>query len=53
VGRCAEYCGLDHWRMSYSVRVVSQDDYDAWVADQKAAAADGVDGADSVEDSGT
>jgi cytochrome c oxidase subunit 2 len=56
VGRCAEYCGLDHWRMSYSVRVVSQDDYDAWVADQKAAAAadgaDGADGADSAEDPG-
>jgi cytochrome c oxidase subunit 2 len=37
VGRCAEYCGLDHWRMTYSVRVVSQDDYDAWLADQQAA----------------
>jgi cytochrome c oxidase subunit 2 len=22
-GRCAEYCGLDHWQMYYSVRVVS------------------------------
>jgi len=32
-GRCAEYCGLDHWRMSYSVRVVSQADYDTWLAD--------------------
>ena len=32
-GRCAEYCGLDHWRMSYSVRVVSQADYDDWLAD--------------------
>ena len=23
VGRCAEFCGLDHWRMNFSVRVVS------------------------------
>ena len=37
VGRCAEFCGLDHWRMTYSVRVVSQDEYDAWVAEQQAA----------------
>ena len=35
-GRCAEYCGLDHWRMYYSVRVVTQDEYDAWIADQQA-----------------
>jgi cytochrome c oxidase subunit 2 len=34
VGRCAEYCGLDHWRMLYSVRVVSQDDYEAWLAEE-------------------
>ncbi|MGH9228840.1 MAG: aa3-type cytochrome oxidase subunit II [Acidimicrobiales bacterium] len=39
VGRCAEYCGLDHWQMSYSVRVVSQDEYDDWVADQRASEA--------------
>lgn len=43
VGRCAEYCGLDHWRMLYTVRVVSQDDYEAWLADAKAAAQDGTD----------
>jgi cytochrome c oxidase subunit II len=36
VGRCAEYCGLAHWQMSYSVRVVSQDEYDAWIAEQQA-----------------
>lgn len=35
-GRCAEFCGLDHWRMSYTVRVVSQADFDAWLADAKA-----------------
>lgn len=38
-GRCAEYCGLDHWRMYYTVRVVTQDEYDAWLADQQAASA--------------
>ena len=36
VGRCAEYCGLDHWRMLYTVRVVSRDDYEAWVDDVQA-----------------
>jgi cytochrome c oxidase subunit 2 len=37
-GRCAEYCGLDHWQMYYSVRVVSEDDYQAWLADQSGSA---------------
>jgi cytochrome c oxidase subunit II len=40
VGRCAEYCGLSHWQMSYTVRVVSQKEYDAWVAEQRAAPSD-------------
>ena len=44
VGRCAEYCGLDHWQMYYSVRVVTQDDYDAWLADQQASSAGEGDG---------
>ena len=35
-GRCAEYCGLDHWKMSYSVKVVSQDDYETWLSKRKA-----------------
>jgi cytochrome c oxidase subunit 2 len=34
-GRCAEFCGLDHWRMYFSVRVVSQDDYEAWLDDHR------------------
>jgi cytochrome c oxidase subunit 2 len=34
-GRCAEFCGLDHWNMYFSVRVVSQDDFDTWLADQR------------------
>jgi cytochrome c oxidase subunit 2 len=36
VGRCAEFCGLDHWQMFFSVRVVSQTDYEAWLAEQGA-----------------
>jgi cytochrome c oxidase subunit 2 len=28
-GRCAEYCGLDHWQMSFVLRVVPPDDFDA------------------------
>jgi cytochrome c oxidase subunit 2 len=32
VGRCAEFCGLDHWRMYFQVRVVGVDEYEEWVA---------------------
>ncbi len=35
VGRCAEFCGLDHWRMYFSVRVVDPSTYEAWLADQQ------------------
>jgi cytochrome c oxidase subunit 2 len=38
VGRCAEYCGLDHWKMDFTVRAVPADEFDAWVAEQRAAA---------------
>jgi cytochrome c oxidase subunit 2 len=31
-GRCAEYCGLDHWRMDFIVNVVSKTDFDNWMA---------------------
>ena len=34
VGRCAEYCGLDHWRMNYTVRVVPADEFEAWLDEQ-------------------
>jgi len=40
VGRCAEFCGLDHWRMNYSVRVVSEEEYEDWLDEQRAAAED-------------
>jgi cytochrome c oxidase subunit 2 len=36
VGRCAEFCGLDHARMDFSVKVVSQEDFRDWVADRQA-----------------
>jgi cytochrome c oxidase subunit II len=31
-GRCAEFCGLDHWRMYFSVRLVPMEEYQEWVA---------------------
>lgn len=34
-GKCAEYCGLDHWRMSFIVNVVSQADFDQWIRSQR------------------
>jgi cytochrome c oxidase subunit II len=36
VGRCAEFCGLDHWAMYYSVRVVEPEEYEAWLDEQRA-----------------
>ncbi|MCU1498585.1 MAG: cytochrome c oxidase, subunit [Acidimicrobiales bacterium] len=36
-GRCAEFCGLDHWRMYFSVRVVSMAEYRAWAAERAGA----------------
>jgi cytochrome c oxidase subunit 2 len=33
-GRCAEFCGLDHWRMTFTVRVVSQGEFDEWLDEQ-------------------
>ncbi len=33
-GVCAEFCGLYHDRMRFSVRVVSQSDFDAWLTKQ-------------------
>lgn len=34
VGRCAEYCGLDHWRMNFRVRIVSAEEFAAWAAEE-------------------
>jgi cytochrome c oxidase subunit 2 len=35
VGRCAEFCGLDHWQMGFSVRVVEPAEYEAWLEEQR------------------
>jgi cytochrome c oxidase subunit 2 len=40
-GRCAEYCGVDHDRMLFTVKAVSKTDYAAWLAKAKAEAAAG------------
>ncbi len=34
-GRCAEFCGLDHWRMQFSVRVVPPEDYERWLDERR------------------
>jgi len=34
-GQCAEFCGLNHANMRFTVFVDSQADFDAWVANQQ------------------
>jgi cytochrome c oxidase subunit 2 len=34
-GFCAEFCGLDHWRMTFDVEVVTPEAFQAFVADQQ------------------
>lgn len=41
-GRCAEYCGLDHWRMDFRARVVTLDEFRRWAQTQAQAARTGV-----------
>ncbi len=38
-GQCTQYCGLSHANMRMIVRVVSQSDFDKWVANQQKQAA--------------
>ena len=33
-GFCAEFCGLNHARMTFAVRAVSKAEFDDWVAEQ-------------------
>ena len=40
-GNCRELCGVDHAFMPIEVRVVSQADFDAWVASKKTASSGG------------
>ncbi len=37
-GQCSELCGTDHAFMPITVRVVSQEEFDAWIGEQVAAA---------------
>ena len=39
-GQCAELCGKDHGFMPIVVNVVSQEDYDAWLGEKQAEAAE-------------
>jgi cytochrome c oxidase subunit II len=34
-GQCAEFCGLQHYTMLFTVEAMDRPAYDAWVADQK------------------
>jgi cytochrome c oxidase subunit 2 len=34
-GVCAEFCGLDHWRMTFDVEVVNPSAFQAFIADQQ------------------
>ncbi|MBI5285303.1 MAG: cytochrome c oxidase subunit II [Chloroflexi bacterium] len=36
-GQCAEFCGLDHARMRFTVVVESEEDYQSWLKQQAAA----------------
>lgn len=40
-GVCAEYCGLDHALMQFSLRILEPDAFDAWLLEQSAAEGDG------------
>ncbi|HUR17326.1 MAG TPA: cytochrome c oxidase subunit II [Acidimicrobiales bacterium] len=41
VGRCAEFCGLDHYKMSFSVRAVAPAEFRRWAAEQRSGVAAG------------
>jgi cytochrome c oxidase subunit II len=37
-GQCAEFCGLDHARMTFTVRAVPPSEFEAWLEDARQAA---------------
>lgn len=49
-GQCSELCGRNHAFMPIAVRVVSQEEYDAWVASKKSASIDAEGKLASVQD---
>lgn len=40
-GVCSEYCGLDHARMQFSVRVLEPDEFATWIEQERSASVDG------------
>jgi cytochrome c oxidase subunit 2 len=40
-GYCTEYCGVAHSQMYFTVKVVSQDEYEQWVDDQQSSSSSG------------
>jgi len=40
-GVCAEFCGLDHHKMQFSVRVVTPEEFEQWLQEQADATEDG------------
>lgn len=42
-GQCAEFCGLEHARMKFKILALGASDWDAWVRNEKAPAADPTD----------
>jgi cytochrome c oxidase subunit 2 len=42
-GKCTEFCGVDHDRMLFTLKVVSQADYQTWLQQTKAMARSGSD----------
>lgn len=49
-GYCAEYCGVAHSQMYFTVDVVPQDEYDQWVSEQQSG--DGGNGGDNSSSEG-
>jgi cytochrome c oxidase subunit 2 len=35
-GQCAEFCGVGHWEMNFTVVAMTQTDFDNWLQDQQA-----------------
>lgn len=35
-GQCAEFCGLSHYQMAFTVQAMERPDYDAWLTEQQA-----------------
>ena len=39
-GQCAEFCGIYHAKMPFTIRAVDRPEYDAWIAEQQAQGAE-------------